>query len=354
MNYTFWVLFWLSCLAWWPQCTHRLIAIGQGCVKVWGSPPPATACDRLRPLGKFPYMSSTSITHTLPPSLFSCRFASRCNNMWATTIGTIHETKKNKEMDQKEINAQKNMTFGSFFTPQGTKGINNHQPMKRLLLGRKTVFSVKNKMVPKVLSCQRAQENMYVERSQPIVRSCRALKRVFLVKNGASQALATACNRLRPLATPSSPCARSRNSNIPQAQSGHRPSACRLMGAQKHLGWQEKGVFLFWQGTTSNQHKLLYDTNKHPEKLSITSILYKNRANATDICGYPGSMPRISTSLRSISVALTRDIRRYPWQLARFLYPWHRGPRISADIRGIDPGSLRATLPWPLMPHQLE
>ena len=54
------------------------------------------------------------------------------------------------------------------------------------------------------------------------------------------------------------------------------------------------------------------------------------------------------------SVALTRDIRRYPWQLAQFLYPWHRGPRISAHIRGIDPGSLRATLPWPLMPHHLE
>ena len=34
-----------------------------------GSPPPATACDRLRPLRKFSYTSSASITHTLPPSL---------------------------------------------------------------------------------------------------------------------------------------------------------------------------------------------------------------------------------------------------------------------------------------------
>ena len=50
----------------------------------------------------------------------------------------------------------------------------------------------------------------------------------------------------------------------------------------------------------------------------------------------------------------TRDIRRYPWQLAQFLYPWHRGPRISAHSPGIDPGSLCATLPWPLMPHHLE
>ena len=50
----------------------------------------------------------------------------------------------------------------------------------------------------------------------------------------------------------------------------------------------------------------------------------------------------------------TTQPNTYPWQLAQFLYPWHRGPRILADIRGIDPGSLRATLPWPLMPHRLE
>ena len=39
--------------------------------------------------------------------LFSCRFASRCNNMWATTIGTIHETKKKERNGEKEINAEK-------------------------------------------------------------------------------------------------------------------------------------------------------------------------------------------------------------------------------------------------------
>ena len=33
------------------------------------------------------------------------------------------KTKEKKEMDKKEINAQKNMTIGSFFTPQGNKGI---------------------------------------------------------------------------------------------------------------------------------------------------------------------------------------------------------------------------------------
>ena len=44
---------------------------------------------------------------------------------------------------------------------------------------------------------------MYVERSQPIVRSCRALKRGFFAgKKAASQARATACDRLRPLAPP--------------------------------------------------------------------------------------------------------------------------------------------------------
>ena len=59
-------------------------------------------------------------------------------------------------------------------------------------------LSVKNKMVPKVLSCRRAQENMYVERSQPIVCSCRALKGGCLVKKGHLK-------RLRPPATPSSP-----------------------------------------------------------------------------------------------------------------------------------------------------
>ena len=47
------------------------------------------------------------------------------------------------------------------------------------------------------------------------------------------------------------------------------PSACRLMGAQKHLGSQEKGVFLLWHGSTSNQHQILNDTTQHPEKWSI-------------------------------------------------------------------------------------
>ena len=46
---------------------------------------------------------------------------------------------------------------------------------------------------------------MYVERSQPIVRSCRALKRGFSVEKRHLKCLrppATACDRLRPLAPP--------------------------------------------------------------------------------------------------------------------------------------------------------
>ena len=62
-------------------------------------------------------------------------------------------------------------------------------------LGRKTFFSVKSKMMPKVLSCQRAQENMYVQRSQPIVRSCRPSKGGFWFKKGRH------LKRLRPPAT---------------------------------------------------------------------------------------------------------------------------------------------------------
>ena len=41
-----------------------------------GSPPPATACDRLRPLRKFSYTSSARMTHTLPPSLPRARLPS--------------------------------------------------------------------------------------------------------------------------------------------------------------------------------------------------------------------------------------------------------------------------------------
>ena len=65
---------------WWPYqiqvLSQKLAGGGPGrwrqvgrCPPQWGSPPPATACDRLRPLRKFLYTSSASITHTLPPSL---------------------------------------------------------------------------------------------------------------------------------------------------------------------------------------------------------------------------------------------------------------------------------------------
>ena len=36
-------------------------------------------------------------------------------------------------------------------------------------------------------------------------------------------------------------------------------------------------------------------SKKYKTHFKKTSILYKNCANAPDICGYPGSMPRIST-----------------------------------------------------------
>ena len=57
-------------------------------------------------------------------------------------------------------------------------------------------------MLSKVLSCQRAQENMYVEGSQPIVHFRRALKKgIFGKKKGIS----SACDRLRPPTTINTP-----------------------------------------------------------------------------------------------------------------------------------------------------
>ena len=75
--------------------------------------------------------------------------------------------------------------------------------MKPLLSGKKTVFSVKIKMLSKVLSWQRAQENMSVEGSQPIVHLRGASKEGFLAKKGHLKRLrppATACDRELPQA----------------------------------------------------------------------------------------------------------------------------------------------------------
>ena len=70
--------------------------------------------------------------------------------------------------------------------------------MKPLLSGKKMCFSVKIKMLSKVLSWQRPQENMYVEGSQPIVHLRGALKRGVFGQKRESQALATACDRELP------------------------------------------------------------------------------------------------------------------------------------------------------------
>ena len=57
-------------------------------------------------------------------------------------------------------------------------------------------------MLSKILSCQRAHENMYVNGSQPIVHFRRALtKGIFGKKKG----IPSACDRLRPPATVSTP-----------------------------------------------------------------------------------------------------------------------------------------------------
>ena len=50
-------------------------------------------------------------------------------------------------------------------------------------------------MLSKILSCQRAQENMYIKGSQPIVHFHGALKKGVV---GKKKGISSACDRLRP------------------------------------------------------------------------------------------------------------------------------------------------------------